>query len=91
MLCMLARRASSEILIAARRHFFTMEHASMQVKVALMSAVEKLVALMAPTIPFEIKHSRKRGGHHKAALGRNNTPLVVSALDSDGKTIARER
>ena len=83
---MLARRA-----FCWRALIVAMQHASMQVKEALMSAVEKLVALMAPTIPFEIKHSRKRGGHHKAALGRNNTPLVLSALDSDGKTIARER
>lgn len=63
----------------------------MQVKEALMGAVFKLVALMAPTIPIEIRHSRKRGGHHKAALGRNNTPLVLSVLGSDGKTVARER
>ena len=69
-----------------------MEHASMEVKQALMGAISKLVALMAPTIPIEIRHSRKRGGRRKAALGRNNTPLVLSALGSDGKTIAaRER
>ena len=68
-----------------------MQHASLHVKEALTSAVAKLVALVAPTVPFEIKHSRKRGGRHKALLGRNNTPLVLSVLDSDGKTIARER
>ena len=67
-----------------------MEHAPSHVMEAIMAVVARLVALVAPSMPAEIRHSRKRGGQRKGTTGRNNTPLVLSVLGHDGKTIARE-